>query len=110
MDASVKQIEQEHVVVTQKSQVLKVPAQAVYLMTGYHPDVSFLDKAGVTYDPASLEPAISEATLQTNVTGLYLAGSIIAGRNANRIFIENSRDHGSLIVSDILQRDAVTQV
>ena len=38
----------------------------------------------------------------TNVPGLYIAGVIAAGHNANKIFIENGREHGELIVSDVL--------
>ena len=82
----------------------KIPADAVYLLTGYHPDISFLDQIGARYDKNSLEPEIDTQTLETTIPGLYLAGSIIAGRNANRIFIENSREHGDKIISDILPK------
>ena len=34
--------------------------------------------------------------------GIYLAGSIIAGRNCNKIFIENGREHGFKIINHIL--------
>ena len=73
-------------------------------MTGYHPDVSFLDMLNVKYDHDSQEAKINEATLETNIAGLYLAGSLVAGKNANRIFIENSRGHGKMIVGDILRK------
>ncbi len=79
----------------------KLPASAVYLLIGYHPDVSLLDKIGVQFDKKSLVPVIDPKSLESNIEGLYLAGSIIAGRNANKIFIENSREHGETILSDI---------
>ncbi len=85
----------------------EIPADAVYLLTGYHPDMRLLTQAGVSVDKQTQIPAHNAETLESNIPGLYLAGSIIAGRNANRIFIENSREHGDLIVSDIKNRQNV---
>jgi thioredoxin reductase (NADPH) len=49
-------------------------------------------------------PAHDETTMMTPVPGLYLAGVIASGNDANRLFIENARGHGELIVRDILAR------
>jgi thioredoxin reductase (NADPH) len=35
--------------------------------------------------------------METAVPGVYLAGVLTAGANANRVFIENGRDHGDLL-------------
>jgi thioredoxin reductase (NADPH) len=50
--------------------------------------------------------------MMTPVVGCYLAGVIASGKDANRLFIENSRGHGELIVRDILsrQRNSATAV
>jgi thioredoxin reductase (NADPH) len=40
----------------------------------------------------------------TPVEGIYLAGVIASGNDANRLFIENARGHGESIVADILAR------
>ena len=40
-------------------------------------------------------------TLESNVSGIYLAGVIIAGMDTNEIFIENGRFHGKQILGDI---------
>jgi thioredoxin reductase (NADPH) len=40
--------------------------------------------------------------MQTNVPGVFIAGVIAAGLNANKIFIENGREHGPKIVSTVL--------
>jgi thioredoxin reductase (NADPH) len=37
--------------------------------------------------------------METNVPGLYIAGVLAAGHDANKIFIENGREHGGLIVA-----------
>jgi thioredoxin reductase (NADPH) len=42
--------------------------------------------------------------METNVTGLFVAGGIAAGRQANKIFIENGRFHGAKIIEHILSQ------
>jgi thioredoxin reductase (NADPH) len=77
---------------------------AVFLLTGYHPDTSLLEAAGVTIDPRSLRPDHDPETFETNVPGLFVAGALTAGRDTNRVFIENGRFHGATIVKAILSR------
>ena len=71
----------------------------VFALTGYHPDPSLLLGAGARIDPLTLAPVHDPATLETPVKGLYVAGSIIAGINNNKVFIENSREHGKMIMA-----------
>jgi thioredoxin reductase (NADPH) len=71
-------------------------------MTGYHADTALLRRLGVPVDEASGVPAHDERTMHTPVEGVYLAGVIASGNDANRLFIENARGHGELIVSDIV--------
>jgi thioredoxin reductase (NADPH) len=80
-----------------------LPAEVVYLMTGYHPDPAFFEGAGVRVDPETLAPAHDPATLETNVPGFYVAGAVVSGKNTGRIFIENGRFHGEAIVASILR-------
>jgi len=101
LESELSRINSDTVAVKNKETISTCPADAVYLLTGYHPQVDLLDQCGVAYNPENLEPKINLQTLESNVEGLYLAGSVIAGRNANRIFIENSREHGEKILSDI---------
>lgn len=78
--------------------VERLQADAVLAMTGYHADTSMLRRLGVAVDPATGVPAHDEASMSTSVPGLYLAGVIASGNDANRLFIENARGHGELIV------------
>ena len=55
-------------------------------------------RLGVPVDPVSGVPAHDETTMATPVPGCYLAGVIASGNDANRLFIENARGHGELIV------------
>jgi thioredoxin reductase (NADPH) len=79
----------------------EVPATQVYLMTGYMPETGLLEALGVPLDPATGIPEHDPETMATPVAGLYLAGVIASGNRANRIFIENGRDHGDRIVAHL---------
>ncbi|HYD51743.1 MAG TPA: YpdA family putative bacillithiol disulfide reductase [Gemmatimonadaceae bacterium] len=81
-----------------------LPADHVYLMTGFAPNVSLLRDAGVTIDPTTGIPAHDERTLETDVPGLYIVGVVVAGYDANKVFIENGRFHGDRIVAHLLGR------
>jgi thioredoxin reductase (NADPH) len=67
-------------------------------MTGYRPDLSLLRGLGVPVDEATGVPAHDERTLETPVPGLFVAGVIAGGYDDNRLFIENTRHHGELVV------------
>ncbi len=75
-----------------------LPADAVYVLVGYRPEMDLLARAGVEIHPETLAPTFDPATCESNVPGIYVAGTIQAGRATDRIFIENSRDHGGRIV------------
>jgi thioredoxin reductase (NADPH) len=81
-----------------------IPAQAAYVLIGYRPDVDFERRCGVEVDPVTLVPAVDPETCESNVPGLYVAGTIQAGRRTDLIFIENSRDHGPKIVDHLRRR------
>lgn len=81
-----------------------LPADAVLLLTGYRPDVELLRGAGVRIDPGTLKPEHDPQTLETNVPGLFVAGSVSAGHETNRIFIETGRFHGEAAVRALLRR------
>ncbi|HEX5759855.1 MAG TPA: YpdA family putative bacillithiol disulfide reductase [Thermoanaerobaculia bacterium] len=85
----------------------RLRAQAAYVLIGYLPDSDFQRRCGVTVDPETLVPTFDPETCESNVPGLYIAGTLQAGRQTDRIFIENSRDHGPRIVAHLLTRLAV---
>jgi thioredoxin reductase (NADPH) len=104
LNSQVCKITSEYVEIIKDNEKMKLPAHAVYLLTGYHPDISLLKKIGVHFNKESLVPKTDSKSLESNISGLYLAGSIVAGRNANEIFIENSREHGEIIISDLISK------
>jgi thioredoxin reductase (NADPH) len=98
------EIRRDRVVIEGPAGCEELPADAVLLLTGYHPDVSLLQAAGVRVDPATLRPEHDPRTFETNVPGLYLAGAIVSGADSNRVFIENGRFHGAAVVKDVVEK------
>lgn len=74
----------------------------VFAMTGWRADWTLLRSMGVNVHPETGVPEHSPETMETNVPGLYIAGVLSAGNNANKVFIENGREHGRLIVRHLL--------
>lgn len=81
-----------------------VPARRVLVMTGYTPDGTLLRSLGVEFDAATGIPIHDPATMQTNAPGVYIAGVLSAGFDANKVFIENGRGHGDLIANHVAVR------
>jgi thioredoxin reductase (NADPH) len=80
----------------------RLPAGRVYVMTGFAPDTSLLREIGVPIDAETGVPRHDPATLETSVPGLFIAGVVVAGFDANKVFIENGRYHGDRIVAKLL--------
>jgi thioredoxin reductase (NADPH) len=74
----------------------------VLALTGYQPNLPFLQKIGITLcNDDSCEPTYHAETHETNLPNIYLAGVICGGMNTHRLFIENSREHAVKIIAAI---------
>ena len=73
----------------------------VFALIGYRPDLEFLNSAGITLEPETLRPRTDPETFESQRSGIYLAGVIVAGMHTNEIFIENGRFHGDAIARSI---------
>ncbi len=82
----------------------RLAARFVYVMTGFAPNTELLRAAGVPIDGTTGVPAHDPDTLETSVPGLFIAGVVVAGYDANQVFIENGRFHGDRIVARLLGR------
>lgn len=76
----------------------------VFALTGYRPDEHLLRMCGFQLDER-LVPLHNPETLETNVRGIYVAGSVSAGLDTNKLFIENGRFHGKTIVEHIRSKE-----
>jgi thioredoxin reductase (NADPH) len=82
----------------------RVEADAAYVLIGYEPDVDFERRCGISVDARTLVPEFDPETCESNVAGLYVAGTLQAGHDTGKIFIENSRAHAPLIVGHLRRR------
>ena len=74
-----------------------LPADRVFALIGYRPDTALFQRIGIEIDEATGRPTHDPATLETNVPGVFLAGSVTAGYRTGDIFIENGRFDGERI-------------
>jgi thioredoxin reductase (NADPH) len=81
----------------------EIPADAVFLLTGYRADKALMQAAGIRLNERDA-PIFDPETFETNVPGLFVAGGAIAGEDTGTIFIENGRFHGEKIVEVIARR------
>jgi thioredoxin reductase (NADPH) len=102
-NTTVGEITEEHIVLVGPAARYEHRADAVFVLIGFGPDSRLLREAGVRLDPVTLAPACDPSTLETNVPGLFVAGSVVAGKETNKIFVENGRQHGTLIIEALLR-------
>ncbi|MBI5471666.1 MAG: YpdA family putative bacillithiol disulfide reductase [Ignavibacteriae bacterium] len=98
------EIRPECIVVQTSDGVRELRNDHTFVLIGFHPDTSLLQRCGVGVNPETLGPVYDEQTFETNVPGLYVCGSIVAGKNNNKVFVENGRLHGAVIISSIKQK------
>jgi thioredoxin reductase (NADPH) len=105
-NSRVTRIDPDAVCIMTDERMERVEASRVYLMTGFAPDLALLRQMGVPIDETTGIPRHDPATLETSVPGAFIAGVVVAGFDANKVFIENGRYHGDKIVARILGRTA----
>jgi len=105
----VTRIEAHQVWVQNSGPEKAIPAEQVFLMTGYHPDFSFLEQQGIKLDTVTMRPKVNPETLETNRAGVYVAGVVVGGKNTSDIFIENGRFHGRQIVAAITGKGRIEE-
>lgn len=111
-NSTVKEITPDHVVLNTPEGEVALANDWVFALTGYHPDFDFLRGLGIQIrGDADKKPVVDSKTLESNISGIYLAGVLIAGMRTSEIFIENGRFHGQAIAADLkekLRAEAVT--
>jgi thioredoxin reductase (NADPH) len=105
-ESRVVEITADYVSIENPSGSENLPASFVYVMTGFAPNVDLLREASVPIDAETGIPRHDPTTLETAVPGIFIAGVVVAGYDANKIFIENGRYHGDKIVARILGQNA----
>ena len=105
-DSRVKAIEPGEVVLAHRKDEIRLKADRVYVMTGFAPSLDLLRETGVPIDAKTGIPKHDAETLETPIPGIFIAGVVVAGYDANKVFIENGRYHGDRIVARLLGQGA----
>lgn len=108
-NSSLTEIREHEVTIQTPQGLVTIPNDFVLAMTGYQPNYDFLSNLGIEWEEGvQRKPLYNPETLETNVPGVYLAGVVCAGMYTNQLFIENTRDHGDLIVAHLLEKKQAT--
>jgi thioredoxin reductase (NADPH) len=85
---------------THSGQRFEHSADFVLLLTGFEADMRLFEMAGVTLAGESQTPVYHPETMETDVPGLYVAGTSAAGKRQAQytLFVENSHVHVGRIV------------
>ncbi|WP_026994314.1 YpdA family putative bacillithiol disulfide reductase [Flectobacillus major] len=106
-NATVAAIRENEVDINTPEGLVTIPNDYVIAMTGYQPNLAFLQKIGIELSDDDIrKPFYDENTQETNLPNVYLAGVICGGMNTHSLFIENSRVHATHIIQKIIQAKA----
>jgi thioredoxin reductase (NADPH) len=100
----VTEITPSDVVLDTPAGAAREPADAVYLLTGYRSEPTLLRSAGAQIEETEGAPVHNPDTYETTVPNLFVIGAFVAGKQSGRIFIENGRFHGQVVVNEIAKR------
>lgn len=104
-NSTVKEIKEKHVIINTPDGEIILENDFVLAMTGYMPDFNFMKKLGIEINNDELQkPKMNEDTFESNLPNVYLAGVIQAGLHTSKLFIENTRHHGEVIVGEVMRR------
>lgn len=107
--SSVSEIGANHATLSTAQGPLSVSLDYALLLTGYIMDPSLYALCGVQTNPANDQPHWNPDTMETNIPGIFIAGTAAAGtQKPYRYFIENCHEHVERIVAAITGKPATS--
>ena len=104
-ESNITEIRENEVEIETPNGKVTIENDFVLALTGYKPDLSFLENMGIELSNDELKiPIYNPETMETNVEGLFLAGVVCGGMQTHKWFIENSRVHANMIVDCITSK------
>jgi len=104
-NTTVKEISEETISIQTENTIKELQNDFVLALTGYKPNFTFLNQIGVELSKDEKKiPSYNDETMETNIKGVYLAGVICGGMETHKWFIENSRIHAKMIVTNIMNK------
>jgi thioredoxin reductase (NADPH) len=103
-NSHLKAVREQEVDIETPEGTITIANDFVMAMTGYKPNFDFLKKMGIKLSEDKFVPEYNPITMESNVPGMYLAGVVVGGMDTHLWFIENSRIHADMIISDIVAK------
>ncbi|PIQ48619.1 MAG: hypothetical protein COW03_09200 [Cytophagales bacterium CG12_big_fil_rev_8_21_14_0_65_40_12] len=101
-NSTVKEIRQHEVVLETPEGEITLENDFVLAMTGYKPNYQLFEALGISVSDDEFKiPTHHPETLETNLPNVYVAGVINAGLQTSKLFIENTREHASMIMQHL---------
>lgn len=104
-NTTVKEIRSAEVNLMTPEGLLSIPNDFVLALTGYTPNYKLFEALGLEIgNDEACKPVFNPNTLETSLPNVYMAGVACGGLATAKLFIENTRDHGDIVVRDILDK------
>lgn len=104
-NSNIKAIRERDVVLDTPGGEVVLENDFVLAMVGYTPDYALFKKLGLPIaDDDFKTPIYNEATLESKLPNVYVAGVVNGGLYTSKFFIENTRQHGKIIVDNIIAK------
>ncbi|HKL39847.1 MAG TPA: YpdA family putative bacillithiol disulfide reductase [Cryomorphaceae bacterium] len=107
--ATAKEIREGEIEITTAEGAQTLEADFIYLLVGYLPDEQLLRNCALSPDEELLVNH-NEETFETEIDGLYLCGTVVAGVRTEKVFIENGREHAVAIADDIVGKQEIVNM
>ncbi len=104
--SNIEKITSKKVTISTPEGLIDIDNDFVLAMTGYSPNYNWFEKIGIQLNHSSpyKEPRFNKDTFESNLSNVYIAGVIQSGLATSKLFIENTRTHGKIIISDIINK------
>lgn len=101
----VKEIKERSVVLEGPDGEFTIENDFVMAMIGYQPNYPLLEKLNIEIKKDDYQtPMYDTESFETNLPNVYVAGVLCAGKHTSKLFIENTRDHGAVIIRKIAKK------
>lgn len=107
-NTTVQEIHPQEVILEGPEGRFSIANDFVLAMTGYQPNYAFLERLGLSCNATEDRiPEHDPESLETNLPLVFLSGVICGGKQTNKYFIENTRDHGEIIIQQLFKAQAM---
>ena len=104
-NSEIEEIKEDKVRFKTPEGVKTIENDFVLAMTGYKPNFELLESLGVKFHKDEYRtPIYDPTTMRSTAKGVYLAGVVCGGLKTNKWFIENSRDHATIIIDNLIDQ------